>query len=71
MKPDQPTCIEADKTRSLGLNCRTDRLEPDKQPLPKVGHARWIRWYERQSWTPRQRLTQSHPRMDAERLSRE
>ena len=51
-----------------GLDRRADRLESRHHFLPVVGHAHRIRRHEREPGAARERLSQAHPRVDAERL---
>jgi hypothetical protein len=71
MEPQQPAYVEADESRSLWLDGGADRLEPHEQPLPEVGYAGRIRGNEREAGTAGERLSQTHPGMEAERLGRQ
>ena len=71
MEPQQPSGVKAGETRPLGLDRRADRLQPDEQPLPGIGHAGRVGRNQHQAGAAGQRLAQPHPGMDAERLGGE
>jgi hypothetical protein len=71
MQAQEPAGVEADESRPLRLDGGPHRLEPDKEPLPSVGDPGGIGRYEGQPRAAGKRLTEGHPRMDAERLRSE
>ena len=71
MQTEQTARFEAHQARPFRFDPGANRFQAHEQPLPVVGDAGRIGWYQHQPRTARERLAESHARMDAERFGGE